>query len=676
MRNKPEILAPAGDFNSIVAAVRSGADAVYFGTETFNARQNATNFKWDEFSKAVEFCHLHNVKCYITLNTLVKDDELVNLKETVKRICNASADALILQDLAAARLAYEICPDIEMHASTQMTVGTLDGLFELKELGFKRAVLPRELSKSEIKYLCKNSPIELEVFVHGALCMCVSGQCLMSAMLGSRSGNRGLCAQPCRLPFRVENGTGADLSLKDNSLISNIKEMYDMGVNSFKIEGRMKRPEYVSASVIASREALEDKYENEREEELKALFSRSGFTKGYYEGKLSRDMFGIREKENVTSATSALLKKYAKEYEKEKEIYPVEFVFTAKNSEKISLSASASGFNVFALSDEIAQTAVNRPLTSEIIELQLKKCGGTVFTFACASYDIDDNLSVPMSAINALRREALSLLEERIKSRKAPNCSDAEIKINQYEAKKLNTYLCFNYENEIPEDIKADDIFIPLFADAKLVEKLNAGVIIPRGIFGNEEKFLKQLKKTNAKKAICNTLDAVAIAKKAGVEIIGGPSLNIFNSLAIDEIEKIGAKEIILSYEMTLNKIRNLGGNIKRGVVAYGKVPLMLTRNCPIRNGKNCNECNKKGVLTDRMGIKFPIICNNGFSEILNSRPIYMADRLNEIKNTDFIVLNFTNETKSEILEIISDYQNKIKPNCEFTRGLLYRGVE
>ena len=247
---KPEILAPAGSFEALTAAVRSGADAVYFGTGNFNARRNASNFSGDDLQRAVDFCHERNVKVHITLNTLVKDSEMSELKESVRRICKSGADALILQDIGVLRVVKDICPDIELHASTQMSVGTLDGIRTLADLGFSRAVLPRELSKDEIKYLCENSPIELEMFVHGALCMCVSGQCLLSAFLGSRSGNRGLCAQPCRLPFTAENGTGHDLSLKDLSLIEYAPILSKTGISSFKIEGRMKRPEYVAAAVF------------------------------------------------------------------------------------------------------------------------------------------------------------------------------------------------------------------------------------------------------------------------------------------------------------------------------------------------------------------------------------------------------------------------------------------
>ena len=551
---KPEILAPAGSFEALTAAVRSGADAVYFGTGNFNARRNASNFSGDDLQRAVDFCHERNVKVHITLNTLVKDSEMSELKESVRRICKSGADALILQDLGVLRVVKDICPDIELHASTQMSVGTLDGIRTLADLGFSRAVLPRELSKDEIKYLCENSPIELEMFVHGALCMCVSGQCLLSAFLGPRSGNRGLCAQPCRLPFAAENGTGHDLSLKDLSLIEYAPILSKMGISSFKIEGRMKRPEYVAAAVTALKNSLSGEYSSENAEDLCSLFSRSGFTKGYYENALGRNMFGFREKENVTSATASLLKKYERIYEKERAVYRAHFVLSVKSDKKISLTASANDLSVTVLSESLPQKAVNRPFTKEEALLRLKKCG--------------------------------------------------------------------------------------------------------------------------ARYALCNTLDSVAAAKKAGVQIIGGPFLNIFNSVSLSEIQKLGAAECVLSYEMTLKQLTALEGECRRGVCVYGRVPLMLTRNCPVKNGKDCRECGGKSFLRDRKGIEFPVRCTNGFSELFNSRPIYMADRMSEVKNADFVLLEFTTEDKEQISSVLKAYQNGSSPEIEFTRGLLYRGVE
>lgn len=673
---KPEILAPAGNFEALTAAVRAGADAVYFGTDSFNARRNAVNFSGDELFRAADFCHSHGVKIHITLNTLVLDNELPSVKETLKRICKANADALILQDLGVIRLAREMCPDTELHASTQMSVGTLEGIKILSELGFCRAVLPRELSENEIKYLCDHSPIELEMFIHGALCMCVSGQCLLSAMLGSRSGNRGLCAQPCRLPFKAEGGTGHDLSLKDLSLIEDINKLNSLGVKSLKIEGRMKRPEYVAAAVSACRKALDGNYTENDKKELKALFSRSGFTKGYFENKLGKDMFGYREKENVQSATNELLKKYAKIYEKEQPVFSVDFIFSAYLDEQITLSASCNGKNVFVQSEIKAEKAINRPLTNESIKAQLLKCGGTVFYADKIECDLDEDISVPMSAINSLRREALEKLSEQMKDRKATEFSNFEFKIASHKAKLVpKKYLCFRNIDNIPDNIKCDKVFLPLGTSPEIIKKHNAGVIVPRGIFGNADKICEMINACGADTALCQTLDAVAAANKANVKILGGAALNIMNSLSLEEIKLLGADKCILSNELSVEQLSRIGSDAARGVVVYGKTPLMITRNCPVKNGKSCAECKGKSVLIDRMGINFPVICSNGFSEIFNSRPTYMADRLTELKNVDFYVFDFTNETKQKISEVLKEYDLGASPEGEFTRGLFYRGV-
>ena len=673
---KAEILAPAGSFESLVAAVRSGADAVYFGTGDFNARRNADNFQGEEIKRAIDYCHLHSVKCHVALNTLVGDSELDLFAKTVQRVCALNADALILQDLAAVGIVKEICPETELHASTQLSTGTLEGIKLLSELGFKRAVLPRELSKKEIEYLCENSPIELECFVHGALCMSVSGQCLLSAMLGSRSGNRGLCAQPCRLPFKAENGNGHDLSLKDLSIIEEIPSLAKMGVCSFKIEGRMKRPEYVSAAVTACRESLDGTYKNERKDELKSLFSRSGFTDGYYRNKRSPVMFGTRQKEDVVSASDALLKQYRKLYEKEIQTVGADFVFSAGEGKHPTLTAEAKGQSVFTESDFITEAALNKALSEDAVASQLSKCGGTAFYPNSIKCEIQGEVSVPASVINALRREALAELEKEI--------IGGERKVGTYTFKeepetKVQTpelWLSFRDINQIPESIEADRIFLPLNTDNELIDKYSAGVIIPRGLFYNSDLIFEKLKSSGAKYALCNTLDAVALAKRAKKEIIGGPFLNIFNSVSLSKAKQLGIEHAVLSYELLAQRIKEMRKCIKTGAVIYGRTPLMLTANCPLKNGRSCEHCDKKGYLTDRKSVKFPVVCSNGFSEVLNSRPTYMLDKTDAFGDISFYMLEFTTESRDKIKEIINAYHIKKEPEGEFTRGLYFRGVE
>lgn len=673
---RPEILAPCGSEEALTAAVRSGADAVYFGAGDFNARRNADNFDGGALERAAVLCRAHGVRFHMTLNTLVADSQFADLQKTVARVCALPADALIVQDLGVLRLVRQLCPDMELHASTQMSVGTRAGLELLRSRGFARAVLPREMSKSEISALCADKPLELEMFVHGALCMCVSGQCLLSAMLGSRSGNRGLCAQPCRLQFAAEGGTGHDLSLKDLSLLENAGMLAALGIDSFKIEGRMKRPEYVAAAVTACQSALDGSYSAQQKSEIGALFSRSGFTDGYFVNALGREMFGTRQKENVTAATNALFKKYAALYEKERAVFPVDFTLQAKVGEVPTLQAVCGGYRASAVGESPCEAAKNVPLTEEKARAQLQKCGGTVFYAREITCALSEAVSLPLSVLNALRRNVLEQLETQICAVKPKSIVNVPLDFSAHTAGKPKRYIRFRSFAQIPENVTADRIFLPLDTPRGILETYRAGVYLPRGLFGNETQILQKLQESGAGYALCDTLDAVAIAKHANVEIIGGAFLNILNTLALEELAEIGVKEAALSNELTVSQIGALGGSLPRGVCVYGRTPLMLTRNCPIRNGKSCKECGRKSGLTDRKGIFFPVLCENGFSELFNSRPTYMGDRLSEIRNVDFHLYDFTTESKAECAEILRAYAAGEAPVGEYTRGLFYRGVE
>ena len=673
---KPEILAPAGSPEALIAAVRSGADAVYLGIKGFNARRSAENFDSKQLRVAVSYCHKHNVKVHLTLNTLVSDGELEKAQEAIKLACEVGVDAVIVQDIGMAELIRKTAPDMPLHASTQMSVQTAAGLKKLKKLGFTRAVLPRELSKAEIKKLCEISPIELECFVHGALCMCVSGQCLFSAVLGSRSGNRGACAQPCRLPFGAENGTGHDLSLKDLSLIDYIGEMAEMGVCSFKIEGRMKRPEYVAAAVKACRNSVDGIRDSELRDDLRSVFSRSGFTDGYYSGKLGVDMFGIRRKDDVTAA-SGVLKKLQKLYEKEKADSEIDFAFTAVRDEPISLAARAGNKNAFA-EGEVPQEALNKATTAESVEAQLRKVGGTRFICRDVDIELDDGLFIPVSEINRLRREVIEKLDEVRAEIKSFTPEFIQLKPHISGKKRL---ICrFADIDNIPENWDyIEQVIVPLGEERKVKKSLRVSVEVPRGIFSSDEKILEQLKSAKAfgiTEAWAGTLDGVALIQKAGMKANAFVGTNVFNSLTVKALENMGVNRILLSPELTLSQAQAIGGEAPRGIFAYGRLPLMLTRNCPQKNGKTCAECKRTGRLTDRRGIEFPIDCHTGCSEILNSVPVYMADRLGEIRNMDFLLLYFTDESREKTALVIQDYIRGGKPKGEFTRGLFYRGVE
>ncbi len=684
-----EILAPAGSHDSLLAAVRCGADAVYLGADTFNARGNAQNFTREGLENAVKYCHERDVKVYLTLNTVISDDEMTEVEDLISFCGKIGIDAFIVQDLSLVERIKLLAPAAHLHASTQMTVQTVEGIRFLESLGFTRVVVPRELTRDEIGFLCKNVKAELEVFVHGALCMCVSGQCYMSAMLGSRSGNRGLCAQPCRLPFSANNSGSCDLSLKDNSLVPYLTELEKMGVTSFKIEGRMKRPEYVAAAVTSCRNALAHKKDEVIENALRAVFSRSGFTDGYYADKRGSEMFGTREKEDVTKAKD-VLGTLSKLYEKENPKFKVDFSFEMREGEKISLSAKSGEIKVNVKSDCIAEKAIKKEITKENVTEQLSKLGGTQFYTGEIFCDIEQGLSVPISQINKLRRLATEKLISEILIKNKPNVSKKSFKKDEIISNKnqhreiSKTYLIFSRENQIPDNFPDNfSLVLPLSFSEKTFKKLlekNTEVCceMPRGIFTHSDMIKRKAEKLfelGVRRFFCPTIDSASIAKEIGADITASFGSNIFNSFSLNVWQKYFADEAMLSPEMTANEINKIKASCKTGVLLYGRLPLMLTRNCPIKNKLSCEQCRKNGKLTDRKGIEFPVDCTSGTSEVLNSVPIYMSDELKSFENIDFAVLKFTVENKEECREVIEKYLSREKYDKKFTRGLYRRGV-
>jgi putative protease len=700
MKPQPELLAPAGSPAAVTAAVRAGADAVYLGTKEFNARRGADNFDDAALEAAIRYCRLHGVRVHITLNTLVSDAELSQAKDVIRHVCALGADVLILQDLGLAALAKQCAPDLARHASTQMSVQTKAGLALLKALGYSRAVLPRELTKAEIADLRASTDLELELFIHGALCMCVSGQCLMSAMLGSRSGNRGLCAQPCRLPFSADESERYDLSLKDLSLMDRLEELAGLGVDSFKIEGRMKRPEYVAAAVTNARAALSGKRDAAAAEALRAVFSRQGFTSGYYDNARSKEMFGVRTREDVTAATKPVLSSLARLYEKERADVPVSFELTIRTGETPTLTATARGESVTVRGNTIPEPAREKPLTKEGLTQRLQKCGGTAFYADRVIVSLDEGLIVPASEINALRRNALETLENALSSVKPLAFTDIQIPLHSSNLERnvpdrrpdtniggrLPRYrLRLESPAQIPQDLSnVENLYFPLECEEKLVEKvqncpISLGVELPRGIFGREaevERLLKHAKENGVKIAYCPTLDAVALAKKYGFEIHGGFALHCFNSLSAAVLEGLDVKSLTLSPELTLAQASAIETTLPRGLIAYGRLPLMLTRNCPIRNVTDCRTCGRSRFLTDRKGVHFPVRCRFGCAEILNAYPIWLADRQRELRNMDFLTFYFTDESRAAVDAVLDAYRKEKAAKGDFTRGLYYRGVE
>lgn len=662
---KIEILAPVGNMEMLYAAVRSGANSVYLGEKSLNARRNAANFDSEELLEAVTYCHQRDVKVYLTLNTLVSDDEMETAYFVVENAMKCGVDGFIIQDLGLAKMLKSSFPDARLHASTQCSVNTPEGFKALEELGFCRAVIPREMSLDEIKKIRKKTNIELEIFVHGALCMCVSGQCYMSAVLGSRSGNRGLCAQPCRLEFSADGSGSCDLSLKDLSLVGKISEIADAGVISLKIEGRMKRPEYVAGAVTACKKAIAGQYSADDERVLRSVFSRSGFTDGYFTGK-RQDMFGIRQKEDVVSAKD-VLKDLARLYQNENPLVPLDLSLVCKENQPLALTAKTSKKEATVFGD-VPQAAINKPSTAEILEARLSKLGGTQYYAQNISVTLDDGLIVPASQINALRRNAVEMLDKREEEAFAQNPMDVLLPLEKssvpyYTARFLNP-------GTIPDRHPFKRVFIPIWSSDEDFARNRAGVEIPRGLFGMEEKLsqrLEHLRKIGVKNALCSNYGAYKLAERLGFVAYGDYGLNVFNSNTARQIHSP-----ILSFELTLRQANRINAP-DTGIIAYGKLPLMLTRNCPIKNHIGCSNCS--GTLTDRKGFKFPVICSEyPCVEILNPMPLYMGDRLREVK-TDFIHFYFTDESKKQVEDIILKYQNGSSVDDKFTRGLYWRGV-
>ncbi len=678
-----EILAPAGSFESLTAAVRCGANAVYLGGKALNARRNAANFSDEELKRAVEYCHARNVKVYLTLNTLVGDNEKETAYEAIECACNADVDALILQDIGLASMVRQVSPDMPIHASTQMSVQSIEGIRILEKLGFSRAVLPRELSEKEIKAISEQTDMELEYFVHGALCMCVSGQCLMSAMLGGRSGNRGLCAQPCRLPFGVNGKGGNNLSLKDLSLVDEISRLEKAGICSFKIEGRMKRPEYVAAAVTACKNSINNTPDEEINHSLHAVFSRSGFTKGYFEGKLGKEMFGTRRKEDVENA-APVLSGLQRLYDNENPLIPVDFSLVFKSDKPINLTASALGRTVTVTGEKAPEKAINKPLSRDDLSGRLSKCGGTQFFANNIDMDFEEGLIISAGSLNALRRDVLNALENSIAEKKNISVSEYKSTIPRHSAKEFSLHARFFKEEQLPDDLSGiSRVIVPIETSPETVKSLisqgiEVAVEIPAAVFGNSEKYIEKLtvlKENGLSLAWTSTLDGVGIAEKAGLGFASGFGMNIYNSISLSEIESLGGKDCLVSCEAQMNDISRLGGDIARGIMIYGKIPLMMTRNCPVKNKLTCGECQQNSFLVDRMGIEFPVICKNGASFILNSRPLWIADKKNELKNLDYGLIYFTNEDKSECKKIIAEVRKGANPPSEFTRGLYFKGV-
>ncbi len=674
---KPELLSPAGSQESLVAAVRAGADAVYLGVGTFNARRNARNFSIEatddaacSLEEAVSFCHTRGVQVHLALNTLVRDRELPEAQRIAEAACAAGVDALIVQDRGLARLLHAAAPTMPLHASTQLSCHTPAGVEALRDAGFSRVVLAREMTREEIA-ACRDLGCELEVFVHGALCMSVSGQCELSALLGGRSGNRGLCAQPCRLPFavgRAPRGGETALSLKDQSLYAHLDELRGLGVASLKIEGRMKRPEYVAAATAVLRLLLDGKTpDSQLMDDLQAVFSRSGFTDGYFTGKRDAAMFGSRREADV--ATPAVLSRLGRLYDREMPRVPVTLTLT---DAPLTLTAEDSDGNTVSVTAPTDTPVLDRALDTERAKAQLGKTGGTPFiatvTEACSP-------AVPLSAINALRRAALDELSQKRGQPRPVAYTAAQPSFVALPSGLLHG-LVARVEREEQIAGEAEHWIVPLGCRPAVP---HWGVEIPRGLFGREEtvrRALREAATAGAWFALCNNVGAVPLAREVGLPPVVGSFWNITNAEALAAAAGDGAAAAVVSFELTFPQLRFAERNGCTGLFAYGRQPLMLLRNCPVSAAKGCASCDGGSELVDRTGARFPVRCHGGCGDLLNAVPLYLADCLEELPQTAFRYLHFTDEAPERVAEVLREYRVGAPPPPAFTRGLYKRGVE
>ena len=684
-----EILAPVGSEEMLRAAVFSGADAVYLGFSGFNARTGAGNFDADSLQEAVRFCHARGVAVHVALNTTVYGTELSALEQAIRAVAASGADAVICQDLAVATLIGKIAPQLPRHGSTQMSVHTLQGALELKELGFTRVVLARELSLPEVEHITKHCGIETECFIHGALCMSVSGQCYMSAFLGGRSGNRGSCAGPCRLPFEAnalpegKPGRLHHLSLKDNSAIDKLDKLQALGVASAKIEGRLRTPEYVAAAVSACLAGREGRaYDRDL---LKNAFSRSGFTSGYLDGKIDGTMFGVRSEADaeLTKKTLPMLREL---YRRERSRVPVQMKLEIEEGgEKLTVT-DADGNKAFAYGDAEPQPARTDP--TESLNRSLTKTGGTPFTAEKITVEMDGGpWFIPGSAVNELRREALdALLKKREVLRPWPTTEEHVAALPQRTLPPRRTLRArFERWEQVPERALdgVEYLILPIAQADRVPREWRAKTLLelPRVMFGAlEQDTARRIAATqDAGFAGYEVSNIAHLRLCRGLPMTGGFGLNVTNNVAAQFYAEQGLSSLLILPEVKDSDIASIaparnGKPVPTGVMIYGHMPLMLTRACPLQNIHDCAHCDKTGVLTDRKAKKFPVRCGLGVRTIYNPVPIYMGDKPGALA-VDYGVAYFTLESREEAAQILDSIRTHAPFEGDFTRGLYFKGT-
>lgn len=693
-----ELLSPAGSPEAVIAAVQNGADAVYMGFGNFNARRGAKNFTAEEFEKAVRYCRVRGCKVYVTLNTLVGDREMKDVLETAHLASELGATGLIVQDLGMLSVVHRALPDIELHASTQMSIHNLAGVEAAAQMGMTRAVLARELSAEQIKYISKNAPIETEVFVHGALCFCHSGQCYMSSLIGRRSGNRGMCAQPCRMEYsmgaRLEDAY--PLSLKDNCLIDRMGELEDAGVACVKIEGRMKRPEYTAIVTGVYSKVIREKRKPTPDERalLESVFSRQGFTQGYYTGDKS-DMFGVRAE--ADKDTERLYAEARRSYtDSEQRRVPVQF-FAVVNAKQAMRAAAvdADGNKVVAFGAE-PQKAIRQPTSENALNEQLIKTGGTPYLCTEAKSRIEPGLYVPASTVNELRRKLVAALNEKRaappqrRTLPIPEMPKGSLPI----ADPVRIYQVLTLEQLSDElaELKPDYLYVPVTELHRSLEPVKKFVengtkivcTLPRVITDSQEDavrdMLEELFDEGISEALVGNIGHIKLARKAGMKIRADFGMNLFNSYTLDILRQMSFESVTASFEMRLAQVRDLAKTVNTELIVYGRLPLMVTEQCIISRASGSCTCANPAQLSDRMGSVFPVVREFEHRNVIyNAHKLFMADKKDDIYSSGVwgARLMFTTESARECVEVARCYrgEGEYRPGV-LTRGLYYRGVD
>ena len=682
---RPELLAPAGSPDALRAAVEHGADAVYLAWGAFNARRSAQNFSEEEFAGALSYCHIRGVKVFLTLNILLSDRELPDAVETARWACRLGVDAVLVQDWGLFFLLRRTLPDLPLHASTQMSLFTSGGAQEAAADGCQRVVLARECSGGDIAAICQNCPVEIEAFVHGALCMCYSGQCAMSALIGGRSGNRGRCAQPCRLPYGVNEtaGTQYPLSLKDNCLAGHLNELADMGVSCLKIEGRMRRPAYVGTVVDIYARLLDERRGPTPAEQalLEDAFSRSGFTDAYWHGTHGPEMFGVRPENAREPETLPTAKTEGR--------VAVSFRGTVKQGQPCALTARDEAGHSVTVTGPVPETARTRSLTPEDVCTRLQKTGGTPYRCTDAFAEVDGGLSLSASAVNALRRDALNALSN---ARSAPpvrrelpepvlpetDCSAAapEFTVSAEDFRQITPELLA---------LRPARVSVPLeqFAERAALTDTETEwcVALPRVWRDRDEPELRQMleraRTLGAAGVLVGNLGHLPLVRGLDFRLYGDFGLNVFNSFSLAYLRDKGLSSACVSFELRFAQIRDLRKILPVEAIVYGRLPLMLTENCLVQNSGGCH-CGNSNILNDRTGAAFPLLPAWGHrTEIENSRVLWLADRpVFRRLGLRYARLRFTTETPAECVQVCRAYLDGAPAPGPFTRGLYQRGVE